>query len=81
MSKLDDFIGKSEHFQGEVLQCLKDMKEQRIEDVRFTKENIKEHDGRISLVERSQYKTIYAASLLGGIAGWVAELFAGRLHK
>ena len=65
--RLDKFIDESNKFQGNVIA--------RLEAI---KERIDNHGGRLSVVEKYQYKTVGAATLLGALSGIIAEWFQRR---
>lgn len=78
MSKLDDFIAESKGFQGKVLQKLEDMEKQRLEDRETQGARCENHGARLSVVEKSHWKTAGASGLLGFASGLFATLWGGK---
>jgi hypothetical protein len=68
IDRLADKIGQVALGQAALLQQMKDSEKRRAEE---------KHEGRISMLERNQFKVICGSALLGTLAGWAAEFIHG----
>jgi hypothetical protein len=78
MRKLEDFIARSERFQGQVIQKLDDMEKQRTEDRSAQEKRCNNHGERLVILEKAHWKVAGASGLLGFASGLFAALWGGK---